>query len=400
MDAPKIRPININLKQIQTVDTSKQTSKAKSDSTKPNKASSELNKSTDSSKSSQSTQSSQSGKARTADPPSNQKKPTNPPGKPKSDDPVNDLKQSKSDKSSPKKSAGDQSQTNQTKKLKVPFAVKPANQTKPELKYSNENKNLRLLNQADETRKELLNTKIKKVSERSNDRPTDRSNLKSIDTSNKIAPLCNNQTLSSLKTTNGQPAKPAAGVTAIKPATNPIVLDKSKSLLPTPTAFGKPPESKGTNRLANFYLKSVPDKFNYLEDDSDDIIDINSFRNMTKARSQRKSPTRDGLNGTSTTSQPTNQFTSQFTEPTAGQPKDGEQFDSSNFSSQFLKIQKESLEISELINYRITNEEEKFRTRSVINHLMKVLIEYKRSTYQPKLVEELNASLQKFSSDA
>ena len=406
MDAPKIRSININLKQVQTVDTSKQTSKANAESFKSNnKASSESNnKSTESSKPSQSSQSNQSGQNRTkpptTGPASNQKKSTtatNPTVKQKPDGLGNDLKQqskslSSSDKASPKKSVGDQSNSNQTKKLKVPFAVKPANQPKSEPKYSNENKNLRLLNQADETRKELLNIKIKKVAERSNDRPTDRSNLKSIDTSDKH---------STLKASDGQPSKPVTGVgvTGTKPANSSIAPDKSKPLLPTPTAFGKAPEPKGTNRLANFYLKSVPDHFNYLEDDSDDIIDINSFRNMNKARSQqpRKPATGDNLNGLATI---TSQSTNQFGDSIVGQTKNGDQFDSNNFSSQFLKSQKESLEIGELISYRITNEDEKFRTRSVINHLMKVLIEYKRSTYQPNLVEELDACLEKFSSDS
>lgn len=409
MDAPKkSRPININLKQIKTVDLSKQTSKAKAETSKSanNKASTDLNKSTDHSKSTQSTQGNQNkAKASSSFSSPNQKKPaaTDQAAKQKSGGGSgNDLKQpparsassSSSDKTTSKKSADDQSNP-ATKKLKVPFAVQPANQTKSELKYLNENKNLRLLNKADETRKELYNIKIKKISERSNDRPTDRSNLKSIDTSNKIPPTLasnsnqSNQTnIVTLKTTNGLPSKPliGTGVTANKPTTNPIIPDKSKPLLATP---------KGTNRLANFYLKSVPDQFNYLDDDSDDIIDINSFRNLNKARSQRKAAASESLNGSTSTSQSANQFTDQ-SQP----PKDGGQFSSNNFSSQFLKSQKESLEIGELINYRIVSEDEKFRTRSVVNHLMKVLIEYKQSTYQPKLVEELNESLQKFSSDS
>lgn len=391
MDAPKKnRPININLKQIKTVNTNKQTPKADSSKSAGNKASSDLNKSTDSNKSAQSTQSNQSGQNKAA----SQKKPAaaDQAAKPKSDG--NDLKKSSassvsstsSDKTAGKKSGDDQS-TQGTKKLKVPFAVQPPTQPKSELKYLTENKNLRLLNKADERRKDLANLKLKKIQERSQDRPTDRSNLKSIDTSNKIPPAAGKSNQPASKQTNGQPAKPSIATASQPPMTNPIIPDKSKPLLATP---------KGTNRLASFYLKSVPDHFNYLDDDSDDIIDINSFRNLNKARSQqRKATTSENLNGTTSQPPASQPLANQFTEQSQP-PKEADQFN--NFSSQFLKSQKESLEIGELINYRITNEDEKCRTRGVVNHLMKVLIEYKQATYQPKLVEELNESLQKFSS--
>ena len=374
-----MKPINLNLKQAQTVDLSKQTTfkETRNESTKLANQNRTKQESI-SKKSSTINQQQSSNQLNSITKKSNDAKQLNQ----KLNDNLN-----KTSRNSPSKT------TNQLKKPKVPFELKPSNPSKVEFpKYSKENQNLRLLNQVDETRKELLNSKINKSNEK-NDRITDRSNLKNIDKSIKLTnqsskvPITNQTTskVSANKTTN------KLSLTATNQTTNKTVLidknlDENKLSANTSLANKQQQEpklsdEKAPSRLIDFYLKNLPDQFNYL-DDSDVVIDLNFIKKTNQPNNQRT------INNLVAGKQKPKEDTN--LKDKANETQQANSDNLTDFSSQFLKSQKESLEIEDLIDFKITNEDEKSKVIDVINKFMKSLIDFKKSTYPNKYADNLS----------
>lgn len=330
MDNQPKRPINLNLKQIQTVDIGKQKQSESSSA----RSIAKQNKTTDQSKKSSNDKSNSGQLNRT------------------------NVKQAST------KSAASTNQST-SKRLKVPFDLTPtANQTKAEFKYSKENANLRVINQVDGSRKELLQGKIGKSNDRkadkiANDR-TDRSNLKSIDTST-------NRT----STTN-------------RAVTSKSSLDK---LTDTSTT---------TSRLGDVYLKYLPDQFNYLDDGPCDLesLQLNLHLNNKRPNSMSNQTNHSNNRQFNHHAFHNQQFNHQFNQ-TSDQRTDSPSNATNNLSLQFLKEQKASLEIEELINFQIKTDDEKCRIKNVVDSLMKALIEFKRSTYTAELADDLDDNIKK-----
>lgn len=350
MDNFKIRPININLKQISVIETDKQTpSKDKSNQIKDHQ-SKDKQTSVHQTKSKNDQSSNQLNQMSNEKQKNNDKKSTETIKK-STDNRSTDNRSTdnKSITNSSKKKMDNQSDSNRSiKKLKVPFDLKPSNPIKNEPKYSKENQNLRLLNQVDEKRKDLSNIKIKNLNDKK-DKSTGQTNLKIIQTS------AQNSIDSTAK--NNQIVKNNQPLIANQTPNKQISTNSDKTKL---NVSNKQPDPKGSNRLINLFLKKVPDQFNYLNDDLDEIELI---------RSQNGREIEDQTNKS-------------INEKSTDEPSD-----------QLPKSQKPSFEIDELINFKITNENDLNKTKNVIDNLMKVLIEYKKSTYASNLVNDLNTSL-------
>lgn len=330
----KVKPINLNLKQVDI----------SNDKTKKNEFSKSMND-----KESKSEKSSKSNSANQKD---NQKDNQN---KSKTDQSANSGKKQSNQLTST-------SEQPATKKLKVPFEVKPA---KPEPKYSPNNQNLRLLNQSDNSRQNLFNNKITKLDpnkQTDKERPLDRSNLKSIST-----------TVNQIDNKNQNKTNPL-NVKQHNHQINQKINHQSNQKI---QKNAKQQNERGNiSKLADFYLKIVPD------------LEEQDFFLTSNKSSDKNEKSSNSSNNQKTNKESANQATNK-----SDKSINDNSF-ASNLSKQFLSNEKKRLEVEQLIDVKIKNDYEKNQMKNTVDRLMKSLVNYKQSTYTPQLADELNTGLE------